>query len=377
MSKKKTILILSESFLENDPRIQRQITALQSTYNIITCGFSKSNRTGIKDFPLLKLNPSKNRLQHILRLFKLLTKQYESFYWHRYRKEAFSILLIKEFDLILCNDVGALPLAVKLKRNKKCPIYCDLHEYYPGQSSKRFYNVYNTYLCKTYFKDIDIASTVCPSIQALYKDKFQLDCDLVTNAKEKYETTIQKTNPTKIKMVHHGAGLPKRNLEAMIEMMEFMDERFELDFYLTQPYPQYIIKLKKMCDSRTRIMDPVSYLDIMLTVSKYDIGVFLLPPKNINYQYALPNKFFEYMQARLAIAIGPTPDMQALVEQYNCGVVSEDFSPESLAKIINSLSVSEIDNYKRGSDYAATIENAENNFEITRELVSKAFKSTC
>ena len=54
----------------------------------------------------------------------------------------------------------------------------------------------------------------------------------------------------------------------------------------------------------------------------YDVGLYLLPPTNFNQRYALPNKFFEFIQGRLAIAIGPSPEMAKLVERSNAdGVI--------------------------------------------------------
>ena len=40
-----------------------------------------------------------------------------------------------------------------------------------------------------------------------------------------------------------------------------------------------------------------------------DVGVFCMPPINVNARYALPNKFFDFVQARLAVAVGPAEEM--------------------------------------------------------------------
>ena len=68
-----------------------------------------------------------------------------------------------------------------------------------------------------------------------------------------------------------------------------------------------------------------------MTINKYDMGVFLLPPINFNYENTLPNKLFDFIQARLGIAIGPTPEMAEIVNHYKIGLVSEHFTAASLA----------------------------------------------
>ena len=45
--------------------------------------------------------------------------------------------------------------------------------------------------------------------------------------------------------------------------------------------------------------------------------------------------------------------MAAIVKQYDVGVVSEDFSPESLAAALKKLSFEDIVRFKQNSDLAA------------------------
>jgi len=88
-------------------------------------------------------------------------------------------------------------------------------------------------------------------------------------------------------------------------------------------------------------------------LNQYDIGMDLLPPNSLNNRFTLPNKFFEFIQARLAVAIGPSPEMAKIVNQYGCGVVSGDFSPESLARELSALTSRRIDGLKLRSHEAA------------------------
>ena len=48
-------------------------------------------------------------------------------------------------------------------------------------------------------------------------------------------------------------------------------------------------------------------------------------------------KFFEFIQPRLAAAIGPSSVMAELVYQYNCGIVSADFNPRTLVGSLHGL----------------------------------------
>ena len=82
-------------------------------------------------------------------------------------------------------------------------------------------------------------------------------------------------------------------------------------------------------------------------LNQFDVGVDILAPTSFNNRYALPNKFFDFVQARLALAIGPSPEMTRLVEQHDLGVVAKDFTPAALAESLNRLGRAEIDGYKQ------------------------------
>jgi len=93
--------------------------------------------------------------------------------------------------------------------------------------------------------------------------------------------------------------------------------------------------------------------EIAKNTNNYDIGLFLLSPDSFSYRMALPNKFFEFIQARLAVAIWPSPEMARLVKEYSCGIVSDDFSIESMAEKLNALSKEDIMAFKMNSHNAA------------------------
>ena len=53
------------------------------------------------------------------------------------------------------------------------------------------------------------------------------------------------------------------------------------------------------------------------------------------------------------LAIGPTPDMKKICEQYKIGIVSNTFDPSELAEKLNKLSYNDILKYKENADLAA------------------------
>jgi len=125
----------------------------------------------------------------------------------------------------------------------------------------------------------------------------------------------------------------------------------------------YLDELKAQAQAlapgRIHFRPPVAPSKIVATIANYDMGLFLIPPVNFSYHMVLPNKFFEFVMAGLAVAVGPSPAMSALVEQYHLGVVADDFSPATLAQKLNTLSAADIDDMKQHALAAAQELNAE------------------
>jgi len=159
----------------------------------------------------------------------------------------------------------------------------------------------------------------------------------------------------------------------MIEVMRRLDDRFTLDFFLTDNDPDYLNELRTFAarDSRIRFLPPVPMAQICRTLNNYDIGIFLLPPVNFNYANALPNKFFEFIQARLAVAVGPSPEMAKIVNAHGLGVIAESFEPAALASALNALCDADLVRYKLAADIAADSLSDEAGSQLFEQLVER------
>ena len=205
---------------------------------------------------------------------------------------------------------------------------------------------------------------------------------VVTNANYYAKLAPTLVNEKRIRLIHHGAANPSRQLEIMIEMMNYLDDRFSLDLMLLTPSiankktRSYLDSLKDLIKGNPRItiVPPVKSSEVVNFIHPYDMGIFLLPPINFNYANTLPNKLFDFIQARLAIGIGPTPEMASLVNIHHLGVVANDFTPQALAQRINSLTATEISFFKQQADRAALELSAEKNKVILNDLVSNLIK---
>lgn len=377
----KKILVLVFSNLKHDARVTRQVNFLRKENHVTVVCFDadEATNTSIIRIKQTELTPLRKMLLGLSLLTKQFTLAYKLFHDYGYLVDQ---LASTHFDLIIANDIDALPLAFKLK--KKGKVIFDAHEYAPRHFEnnkvwKIFFQPFNIYLCKKYIPQIDGMLTVGKGLAQEYEKNFGRKPLVITNATRYHDLEPSTLEQSKIRLIHHGIANPSRRLDLMIDMMEHLDERFTLDLILmtsdfaSSKTKSFIENLKESASKnpRIRILPPVKSHELVQHIMKYDIGVFLLPPINFNYANTLPNKLFDFIQARLGIAIGPTPEMAEIVNQYGNGVVSDDFTAESLARKLNVLTFEDVKRFKNNSGLAAKDLNAENNEAVFQDLIQR------
>jgi hypothetical protein len=371
MSKHK-LLIISFSNHKSDPRVKRQINYFKDFYDITTVGLADSE---IENVTHIDVFSPFNKINFIIPLPKLLLGMFESYYWNLEEiKLTLEKIKGKQFDVIIANDADALPVALKIKGNAK--VIFDAHEYSPEENNdslrwRILFKKYKTNLIQKYANKADFMLTVCDGIAKKYNSEFGLNPMVLTNAADYFENTNSMKVGDKIKIMHHGLALPQRKIENMIEMMDFVDERFELDLMLVFRKEEYKKELEQLIGTKknVRLIPPVSTDEIVPFISKYDIGIYLLEPNNFNNKHALPNKFFEFIQGRLAIAIGPSPEMAKILTDFDLGLVSKDFDAKNLAETINSFNSDKIIYYKEKADLASKEFNSFENYLKLHEKI--------
>jgi len=372
-----TVLIISFSDLARDPRVNRQIRFLKNDYQVIAAGSGDPVIDGVRyiDCGTGKKNIINKIMGKMLSAGILFTKRYEQYYWGRENiRKGLKKLQELNADVILANDMDSLPLALKIAHGAK--IILDAHEYAPKEFDdmlmwKIFMKKYKEYLCRQYIAKVDGMMTVCQGIAEEYGKQYGVYPLVITNAPDYEDIAPRMTDPRRIRMIYHGGATKSRKIENMILMLDHLDDRFELDLILVPGSPQYIKKLKKMaCRYRKiNVLPPVPMKELVRFTNQYDIGLYILEPSNFNNKYALPNKFFEFIQARLAIAIGPSPEMARIVKEYECGIVSEDFTPRSLANRLMGLDEKQINRFKHQSHAIAGIMSSAFNKEKVIDLI--------
>ena len=280
--------------------------------------------------------------------------------------------------ILYAHNWQTLPISYKLSVELGTKIILDLHEYSPAEREQsRSWRVLRRpmidYFLHEYATKVDASLTVSPTIAKMYQENYGFCPLVVLNAPEVQPAIkFHPTQKDEIHLIHHGLATRRRKIELMIESVSKADVRFYLHLMLMEFNNGYIQDLKKYADTiakgRVFFESPVSPEEIVNKISTYDIGFYLLPLNSFNHAAALPNKFFDFINAGLAICVGPSIEMSRLIKQCDLGVVTPSIEPDDVAVVLNNLSADEIDLMKQNSLAARQELNAENEMKKLLDL---------
>jgi hypothetical protein len=370
VTQKPRLLILSFSPIVGDARVLKQVKHFQDEYEVTTCGYGDAP-DGVAGHIRIPDDKPQNNLYPrylVLRLFERVYWRTGAANWGR------ANLPKGEWDMILANDVETVPLALSLR--PPLGVHADIHEYSPLLHSEnrawmRWIAPYFRWLCRKYVRRASSWTTVSGGLARRYQSDFGFEPLVASNAAPEWPGHPTET-ASPLRLVHSGAGLTNRELEIMIDAVKLAKNDYTLDLYLTANHPAYILELRRRADDvdGVTVHDPVPYTELPAILNTFDVGVFVLPPVNFSYEWALPNKLFDFIQARLAIVVGPSPEMASIVSENKLGLVTRDFSAQSLADALDSLTVESVDEFKASAHRAASLLTSESGIQVWDEAIA-------
>ncbi|WP_238154491.1 glycosyltransferase [Ornithinimicrobium sufpigmenti] len=375
------VLVMSFSLLRSDARVLRQLRLLTAEgHRVSTLGYGEAPDGVVEHLRI----PDDVVSWHKDRA-RLMTRRFRAAYRTAPVVRAATRLLAgreARYDVVLANDIDTLPLALDVA--PRGGVHADLHEYHSRQREellrwRLFVAPYYRWLVRTFGPRADSVTTVGQRLAEQYEQEFGLRCGVVYNAPERSDLPVGEVGDP-VRLVHAGHATPGR-LGTVLEAMELVTSGATLDLYLVQGGGYAAELAERYADHpRVRVHDAVPPADLVRTLNRYDVGIHILAPVSFNHRYAMPNKLFDYVQARLGVLIGPSPEMAAMVREHDVGWVTEDFTASDVARTIDGLTREDVARAKAASDVAAGVLCAEEQVagwaEPVGELVRKAYGSS-
>lgn len=370
------LLILSFSDISVDARVLKQVRYFAGQHEVTTCSYGPSPDPRVQHVRLDDANGYRrwSRAELIARHFGKIYREQPAVQQGRCE-----LAPLDRFDVVLANDIDTVGLALEL--DPVHGVHADIHEYAPRQNEELliwrvFIAPYVRWMCRRFLPRAASMTTVGQGIADEYRRVYGVHAGVVTNAAPYAELSPHPVaNP--IRLAHSGASIRNRRLDRLVRAA--IDTRTEvtLDLFLMGNDPDYIAELRELAagSDRVRFPDPVPYGELIAKLNEYDVGIHVVAPTNFNNRWALPNKFFDYVQARLGLIIGPTSEMQSRLVAGGFGAVARDFGAPALTAVLDGLTPALVDGWKARSDASAHALSAEEQVVIwgaaIRELVER------
>ena len=397
-----SICILSMSAIADDPRVRRQGDCFAAAgWHVIAVGLPGA-RAEPPIWTIVEAQPAVTRWEHLgwlnwltisharkwiyWRLTRPIVRRFLSssmgWLWPWRKRMRNSAAALKSYwklnptftdislvasayrtDIYIANDWNMLPIARQLAERNNAIFTYDTHELATEEYSERGdWVLLDRPLIQAieseHIGHAQVVSCVSSGIGLRLHELYELPAvPLVIRNAPTYEAHAFRPAGERIGVLYHGIVSIGRGLEACIRSVR----QWRREFYLTIRGPvgdAYRRELEAIIvasgvASRVVLAPQVPMKDLVRQAAPFDVGLFALPGHSSHNDFALPNKFFEYAMAGLALCISDLPEMSNLVRQYDLGTTFKEVTPEAIADAINGLDRVAIDHYKRQALAAA------------------------
>jgi len=150
------------------------------------------------------------------------------------------------------------------------------------------------------------------------------------------DVIARRNSPRRV--LYHGAYFRYRGLEEVIQA----SRRVQGCRFIFRGFGEQEQELRRLAEDtgvadRVQFVEPVSVDELIPLASECDIGLNPFISVCRNTEYALPNKFFEYAAAGLALVSADLPEMRRLTQAHDMGMLFDSSDPEALAQVLNDL----------------------------------------
>lgn len=330
----KRLIVSVTNDLSTDQRVHKICTSLQKMgFDIVLIG------------RLLKSSSPLNRSYKTIRMKLWFTKGF--LFYANYNMVLFFKLLFIKKEVLLANDLDTLLPNFLISKLFNKPLVYDSHELFtevPELVNRPFQRNVWLGIEKFIFPKLKYCYTVNNSIATIYTEKYGISVKVIRNIAPAFKNTSvdasfsDKVKGTKKMLILQGSGINiDRGAEEAVTMMSYLDNCILYIIGSGDVFKSLKKMISDLALTNVIIKDKMPYKELMQYTCVADLGLSLDKGTNLNYEYSLPNKVFDYIQAQTPLLVSNRKEVAKLVSDNNIGQVANSFKPKDLAQQINSI----------------------------------------
>lgn len=300
-------------------------------------------------------------------------------FYASYNIRLFLFLLFSKFHVVLANDLDTLPAGFLASKIKGKPLVFDSHEYFtevPELVARPLVRNIWAWIERQIIPRLKLAYTVNDSLALLFEEKYGVPFHVVRNFPAKVnDISSQSSNisGSERMILYQGAVNVNRGLEKVIMAMKFLEVTQLViagDGDIKKDLEQ--MALEEGLQFKVKFLGRIPIEQLQSITREASVGVSLEEDVGLNYHFALPNKLFDYIQARVPVLVSNLPEMAAVVRQYEIGKVIDSSDSQTLANILSEM----LDNHQQRELWKKNLEKAagELTWENEEKVLQEIFK---
>ena len=112
---------------------------------------------------------------------------------------------------------------------------------------------------------------------------------------------------------------------------------------------------RSLASPRLFVHPAVPFEKVLEVTSSADCGISFVEDTCLSYRFALPNKLFEYIQARIGVIVSPTIDQSNLVSEAEVGLVCDGFEEAAIQRACEKFMLGTLGDLEVNLDRAAQV----------------------
>jgi glycosyltransferase involved in cell wall biosynthesis len=321
------------SDLVTDQRVQKECNTLHKMgYEVLLLGRKSKSDFGLDKLPY--------RTKRFTNLFKKGPLMYLCF-----NVQLFFYLLFKKADILWANDLDTLLPNFLMSKFKGSKLVYDSHEYFTMSVYKPLSRKIWHALERSIFPKLKNVITVNDSIKDVYEKEYKVPLIVLKNVP--YKNDVVDAKPPAVPadkkiLIIQGMGINEhRGSEEAVEMMQYLTSEFILYFI---GKGTVIDKLKQMVktlklEEKVVFIGVLPYAQVMGYTRQSYLGLIF---EKIDYtdehNFALPNRFFDYIKAGIPVLSSKGVELKAVIDKYDIGQFVDRIEPKHLAERVMEVS---------------------------------------
>ena len=90
-------------------------------------------------------------------------------------------------------------------------------------------------------------------------------------------------------------------------------------------------------DEKIKLISKITPNELKKLTPLADLGISIEEDYGLSYKFALPNKLFDYIHAKVPVLVSDLPEMKNIVQNYTIGEIIKDRNPKKLANQITTI----------------------------------------